>query len=110
MGTCCTLAALLVAVQAGPSDTAGRAEAVVTVSVENMYSAPDAARDVVSQATLGQVVSVLETSGAFARVRTPDAYVGWLAAAALLRYQDADAPRYARASRFGAAVVTSGSR
>jgi cell wall-associated NlpC family hydrolase len=74
-------------------------EAVVTVSVENMYSAPDEGVDVVSQATLGQVVEVLETSGAFARARTPDRYEGWLLRAALAEYADAAAPRYARAGR-----------
>ncbi len=72
------------------------AEAVVVVTVENMYSAADDSKDVVSQATLGQVVEVLESSGAFARVRTPDRYEGWIARAALAGYADARAPRYAR--------------
>ena len=48
-----------------PSAAALR-EAVVTVTVENMYAAADDATAVVSQATLGDVVEVLETSGAFA--------------------------------------------
>ena len=74
-------------------------EGVVVAAVENMYSAPDDAVDVVTQATLGQIVEVLETSGAFARVRTPDRYEGWLPLTSLREYPDAAAPRYARAGR-----------
>jgi cell wall-associated NlpC family hydrolase len=74
-------------------------EAVVVVTVENMYSGPNDATDVVSQAVLGQTVAVLETWGAFVRVRTPDAYEGWLPARAALPYADAGGPRYARTGR-----------
>jgi cell wall-associated NlpC family hydrolase len=72
---------------------------VVTAAVENLYSAADENVDVVSQATLGQVVEVLEASGAFVRVRTPDHYAGWLLRTAVVPYADADAPRYARSGR-----------
>lgn len=94
-------AALLLAAGLLLSEPAGPAprEAVVTVAIENMYSAADESVDVVSQATLGQVVEVLEASGAFARVRTPDRYEGWLLRAALAEYGDAAAPRYARTGR-----------
>jgi gamma-D-glutamyl-L-lysine dipeptidyl-peptidase len=71
-------------------------EAVVVVAVENMYSAADESVDVVSQATLGQLVEVLETSGPFTRVRTPDRHAGWLSNAAIREYEDPEAPRYAR--------------
>jgi gamma-D-glutamyl-L-lysine dipeptidyl-peptidase len=74
-------------------------EAVIVGAVENMYSAADERVDVVSQATLGQPVEVLETSGPFARVRTPDRYEGWLALSALREYADRAAPRYAQAGR-----------
>ncbi len=74
-------------------------EGVVTGSVENLYSAPDAGVDVVTQATLGQVVEVLETSGSFARVRTPDRYEGWLPLTSLRWYPSPATPRYARAGR-----------
>jgi hypothetical protein len=91
-------AALLLAarllLQASPS-----AEAVVIVTSENTYAAPDDATAVVSQATLGQVVGVVDTSGTFARVRTPDGYEGWVPRAAVARYTDAEASRYARAGR-----------
>lgn len=82
-----------------PAASPAPAEAVVTVAVKSMYSAADETVDVVSQATLGQVVEVLDTSGAFVRVRTPDRYEGWIARAALAEYRDPAAPRYARAGR-----------
>jgi cell wall-associated NlpC family hydrolase len=74
---------------------ASRAEAVVTRSVENMYSAPSVEKDVVSQAFLGQTVGVMETKGAFVKIKTPDQYQGWIPAGAVLRYANARAPRYA---------------
>jgi cell wall-associated NlpC family hydrolase len=80
--------------ETGAAPATAVAEALVAVTVENMYSAPDDTKDVVSQATLGQRVSVLETQGAFARVRTPDAYEGWIPAAALTG--GGSASRYAR--------------
>jgi cell wall-associated NlpC family hydrolase len=64
-----------------------------------MYAAPDESVDVVSQATLGQVVELVDTSGTLVRVRTPDAYEGWLSRAAVAAYPDAATPRYARAGR-----------
>lgn len=45
--------------------------------VANMFSKPDGNSDVVSQAILGTNVEVLETRGAWLRIRTPDAYTGW---------------------------------
>lgn len=88
--TAATLALVLLA----PASPARR-EAVVVRTVENMYSAPALDKDVVSQATLGQVVALLETRGPFRRIETPDRYRGWIAAAALLPYLGASAPRYA---------------
>jgi cell wall-associated NlpC family hydrolase len=79
-----------------PAPEAASREAVVLVAAENMYASPDESVEVVSQATLGQVVEVIEGSGDFARVRTPDRYLGWVSRSALLEYADAAAPRYAR--------------
>jgi len=84
---------------AGAVEASPAPEAVVVVSVENMYSAADDTKDVVSQATLGQTVAVLQEQGAFVRVRTPDRYEGWLPRAALAAYPDAAAARYARSGR-----------
>jgi cell wall-associated NlpC family hydrolase len=89
-------AALLAAILASPAlAAAGRPEGVVLTPVENMYSKADASVDVVSQATLGQVVGILERSSGFARVETPDGYPGWIAAGAIQEYPDAATPRYA---------------
>ncbi len=74
---------------------ARRPEAVVVRTVENMYSAPSADKDVVSQATLGQVVTALERKAGFVKIETPDTYQGWLPAAALLEYPGPRALRYA---------------
>jgi cell wall-associated NlpC family hydrolase len=71
------------------------AEAVVTRSVENMYSAPSVDKDVVSQAFLGQTVGIVETKGAFLKIETPDRYQGWIPAGAVGRYASATTPRYA---------------
>jgi cell wall-associated NlpC family hydrolase len=86
------------------ADTPAR-QAVILSTVENMYSAPNPDKDVVSQALLGQLVSLLETRDAFARIETPDHYTGWVAAGGLFEYVDPKAPRYA--ARGPVAEVTS---
>ncbi len=72
-----------VAVLAGVSAADERRTAVVVRTAEDLYSAPDVTRDVVSQALLGQVVVLLESDGSFMRVETPDGYRGWISAGAL---------------------------
>lgn len=67
-------------------------------------SAPDDEKDVVSQATIGQVVSVLETQGGLSRIETPDRYPGWIATSALIEYKDASVPRYASRGRVAEVV------
>jgi cell wall-associated NlpC family hydrolase len=84
---------------AAPAASNSPREAVVVRTVENMYSGPSLDKDVVSQAFLGQNVQVLETRGSFARVRTPDAYAGWIPNGSLRRYTSAKAPRYAASGR-----------
>src|SRR5947207_5999968 len=80
---------------AGHAATDASRQAVVLGAVENMYSAPDADKDVVSQALLGQTVDVLETRDGFARIETPDHYTGWVQAGGVFEYADARAARYA---------------
>lgn len=104
MGAALVLAASL-ALHTLPPPMSPAREAVVVSAVENMYSGPDDGLEVVSQATLGQVVEVLESSGAFSHIRTPDRYDGWVPRAALSEYASPAAPRYARAGRV--AEVTS---
>lgn len=87
------VALALLAPAAAPSGA--RREAVVVRTVENMYSAPALDKEVVSQATLGQVVAVLELRGAFRHIETPDRYHGWIPAGAVQVYASPAAPRYA---------------
>ncbi len=87
----------LLAWAAAPTPQATR-EAVVLPSVVDMYSRPDENVDVVSQAILGQVVGVLDTTGAFARIETPDGYHGFVPLRALRVYA-AGAARYASSGR-----------
>jgi gamma-D-glutamyl-L-lysine dipeptidyl-peptidase len=75
--------------------------AVVLPPVVNMFERPDAASPVVSQATLGAPVAVLDRSRGFDLVETPDRYRGWIRSAALrpLARRDATYPRPDRAGR-----------
>jgi cell wall-associated NlpC family hydrolase len=103
-GWTCAVVLTLAAASAAAAEGTAR-QAVVLSGVENMYSAPDPDKDVVSQALLGQVVGILETRDGFARIETPDRYTGWVAARGLFEYPDAKAPRYA--ARGPVAEVTS---
>jgi gamma-D-glutamyl-L-lysine dipeptidyl-peptidase len=98
-----TLALLSPSPAAAPAPP-GHREAVVVRTVENMYSAPSLDKDVTSQAYLGQVVSILETRGAFAKIETPDRYQGWAPAAALKPYATRSMPRYATKGRVAEVV------
>jgi cell wall-associated NlpC family hydrolase len=99
MGAALVFAASLVLQAPAPPPARPAREAVVVAPIENMYSGPDESLEVVSQATLGQVVEVLDASGAFARIRTPDQYEGWVRRATLSEYANATTPRYAGAGR-----------
>jgi hypothetical protein len=52
--------------------------AVVVLPVANLYSQPAREADVVTQAIFGTNVVILEETGDWARVRTPDDYTGWM--------------------------------
>jgi cell wall-associated NlpC family hydrolase len=100
------LAALAIAWSAAAAAAAeGARQAVVLGTVENMYSGASPDKDVVSQALLGQIVTILEAQDGFARIETPDRYAGWVPASALFEYPDPKAPRYA--ARGTLAEVTS---
>ena len=79
------------------------ARAVVVHPVENMFSGPTDGVDVVSQALLGDNVTVLkrEKNAAgedWARIETPDTYQGWVIASSLRVLKPGD-KLYARAGR-----------
>lgn len=61
---------------------------VVSVPVANMYSSATEDSDVVSQAILGTNVVTVELRGDWERIRTPDAYTGWISATVLRTLPD----------------------
>ena len=75
----CLLVAVLMA-EAAPT-----ANAVITTPVANMYSRANLNADVVSQAIFGANVQIVARRGAWARIRTADAYTGWAPATSFLR-------------------------
>lgn len=72
-----------------------RSLAFVTSAVEPLLSEPSEESSVVSQATLGMGVEVLEepppAARGFCKVRTPEGYEGWIVVAALRRARDSEA-------------------
>jgi len=64
--------------------------AVVVAAVANMYSAPSWDASVVSQATFGASVVLVEEQSAWVKVRTADDYTGWMLLSALRRYGPED--------------------
>jgi gamma-D-glutamyl-L-lysine dipeptidyl-peptidase len=73
------------AAASGKRPTVGDQE-VVVVPVANMYSSATEDADVVSQAILGSDVVLLEVQKKWARVRTPDQYIGWISASDLRKW------------------------
>jgi cell wall-associated NlpC family hydrolase len=74
-------AALLLLIQsllAASSFAVGRPDRVVIVPVADMYSAPNANSDVVSQAILGSNIVTLQKKGKWVKVETADRYSGWV--------------------------------
>ncbi len=79
-----TIAALTLCLSASPDAGASQA-AVVIQPVANMYAAPSADTEVISQARYAANVAVLEQKDDWARIRTADDYRGWISTAALRR-------------------------
>jgi cell wall-associated NlpC family hydrolase len=61
-----------------PAATQKTAQALIRVPVANLFSAPSADADVVSQAIYGSEVTLLEQQAGFTHIRTPDSYTGWI--------------------------------
>jgi len=68
-----------------PTNAAAEPGAVVVLPVASLYSQPTREADVVSQAIFGTNLMILEENDAWARVRTPDEYSGWVSLASLRR-------------------------
>ncbi len=74
------LITLVFAMFATPPDSS----AVVIQPVANMFSKPAVDVSVVSQAIYSTNVAVLEKQPGWARIRTPDGYLGWGQSSALI--------------------------
>jgi len=85
---------LLPAADLGP-ETFG----VVRVSVGNVRSAPEHSAELATQALLGMPLKVLERSGEWFRVQTPDQYIAWLDHGAFQRLDRAGLDRWQRARK-----------
>jgi len=57
-----------------------QSRALVRLPVSDMHSQASLDSDVVSQARYGQTVEILKSEAGWARIKTPDAYEGWLPA------------------------------
>jgi len=86
----------------GRRPSGSRRAAVVLPPIVNLFERPDAASPVVSQATLGAGVAVLDAARDYDLVETADRYRGWIRSAALLSVARSSAPypRPDRAWRF----------
>jgi len=76
---------LLVAFLMAQAVTAPSANVVITAPVANMYSRASANADVVSQAIYGANARIVGRGGGWVRIRTADAYTGWVTASSVLR-------------------------
>lgn len=74
-----------------PDSTVGNTHfALVNVPVANLRSTPDNSAELVSQAILGTPVKLLQKTGGWYRVQTPDRYISWIDNAAITPLTDSD--------------------
>lgn len=77
---------------------------VVRVSVGNVRTTPEHSGELATQALLGMPLKVLDRSGEWFRVQTPDQYIAWLDHGAFHRLDRAGFDRWQRARKL---IVTS---
>jgi len=77
------------------TDRDRRPAALVLPPVVNLFARDDAASPVVSQATLGSTLPIIERRGGWALVETADRYRGWIRAGALRLLPPGRGPAYA---------------
>lgn len=66
------------------TDLAKTPYGIVLISVANMRKTPSESAELTTQSIMGSVVNVFERKGGWARVQTPDSYIGWMDTASLL--------------------------
>jgi hypothetical protein len=74
--------------------------ALATLSVSNLRSLPDDASELVSQAMMGTPLKVLDYTGKWYRVQTPDHYIGWMDPAGLQLFSQIEMDRWKGSTRF----------
>lgn len=65
------------------ADLEEKNQAVVTISVANIRSAPKHSAELATQALMGTPVKVLKQDGGWYLIQTPDAYISWVDAAGI---------------------------
>ncbi|HEY3373187.1 MAG TPA: C40 family peptidase [Prolixibacteraceae bacterium] len=74
--------------------------ALVTLSVANIRSGPDHAKELVSQALMGTPVKVLEVVDGWVHIQTPDQYIGWVDESGIALKTEAEMALWKHSKRF----------
>lgn len=74
--------------------------ALATLSVSNIRALPDDASELVSQAMMGTPLKVLDFTGKWYRIQTPDHYIGWMDPAGLHLISQTELDQWKRSTRF----------
>ncbi|EOZ97740.1 L-alanyl-gamma-D-glutamyl-L-diamino acid endopeptidase [Indibacter alkaliphilus LW1] len=64
-------------------DLEGKEQALVTISVANIRSAPKHSAELATQALMGTPIKVLKQDGSWYLIQTPDGYISWVDAAGI---------------------------
>ncbi len=73
---------------------------LATLSVSNMRAKPDDASELVSQATMGTPMKILELQEGWCKVQTPENYTGWMGEKELCRMTEAQLEIWKKSNRF----------
>jgi gamma-D-glutamyl-L-lysine dipeptidyl-peptidase len=74
--------------------------ALATLSVSNLRAKPEDASELVSQATMGTPMKILEYNNKWYRVQTPDHYIGWMDAAGLQQFTGKEMEEWKNSNRY----------
>ena len=73
---------------------------LATLSVSNMRAKPDDASELVSQATMGTPMKILEVQESWCKVQTPENYTGWMGEKELQRMTEAQLETWKKSDRY----------
>ncbi len=74
--------------------------ALASSSVSNLHAKPDHTSELVSQALMGTPMKVLDSSGTWYRVQTPDYYIGWIDSGGIKRFTPTEMDRWKKSDRY----------